>query len=194
MTVLILLSMLGLAGCNSGEDRGSSASSSYNTIDWLDLIPKSDLDALMNPPDYLSSIVDGSAEDQIDSTIFTNLDSAPESAYEKALVSSNVVSRFNQQKVRLPGFIVPLEFDEDLILTKFFLVPYFGACLHTPPPPPNQIVYVEHEQGLPLDSIEKPYWVAGKLTTESAINDMAHAAYTITASSVSLYEESQENP
>ena len=44
--------------------------------------------------------------------------------------------------VRLPGFIIPLDARRDGVLDEFLLVPYFGACIHVPPPPPNQLVYV----------------------------------------------------
>lgn len=44
--------------------------------------------------------------------------------------------------VRIAAFIVPLE-DDMQESDEFLLVPYFGACVHTPPPPPNQMVYVK---------------------------------------------------
>jgi len=186
LAVLVSATLV-IAGCNqnTGSVGGNIA---YNTIEWTDLIPKDDLEALLNPPDFLSSIIDGSAEDQIDNQIQTTLSEEPETAYQKALVSSNVVGDYNDQNIRLPGFIVPLEFDEEFVVTEFFLVPYFGACLHTPPPPPNQIVFVRHNEGIKLEAIEQPYWVAGLLTTESEVNDMAHAAYTLAANEVTLYD------
>lgn len=42
---------------------------------------------------------------------------------------------------KLSGFVVPLDATQDGI-REFLLVPYFGACIHTPPPPANQIVHV----------------------------------------------------
>ena len=45
------------------------------------------------------------------------------------------------QSVRLPGYVVPLE-DLAAGIKEFLLVPYFGACVHSPPPPANQIVHV----------------------------------------------------
>jgi hypothetical protein len=49
------------------------------------------------------------------------------------------------QNIRLPGYIVPLEVSEEGRTTEFLLVPYFGACIHVPPPPSNQIVHVKSE-------------------------------------------------
>lgn len=182
-----------ISACNQAEDSATVSDGEFSTIEWTDLIPKDDLEALRNRPDFIDSIVDGSAEDQIDSQIQSKLDGTPETAYQKALVSSNVVSTFDKKNIRLPGFIVPLEFDENFVVTEFFLVPYFGACLHSPPPPPNQIVYVKMNEGIPLESIEQPYWISGLLTTVGEINDTAHAAYSMSASDVALYEvEAQE--
>lgn len=58
---------------------------------------------------------------------------------------------------RIPGFITPIEFDDEVV-TKFFLVPTSGACVHTPPPPANQIVLVDYPQGYPLTSLYTPVW------------------------------------
>ena len=46
--------------------------------------------------------------------------------------------------VKIPGYMVPLE-DDSEVVSEFLLVPYVGACIHTPPPPPNQIVQVKYE-------------------------------------------------
>jgi len=190
-TVLLSLAMLLSAGCNQADENNGS-SNEFSTIDWIELIPENDLEALRNRPDFLDSIVDGSEEDQIDSQIQSNLGGAAETAYEKALVSDNVVATFDSKNIRLPGFIVPLEFDENFVVTEFFLVPYFGACLHSPPPPPNQIVFVKHSEGVKIDSIEQPYWISGLLTTVGEVNDTAHAAYSMAAADVALYEISDQ--
>jgi len=189
--VLILLALLS-AGCNQAQDKAIEASVEYSTIDWTELIPKDELEALRNPPDFLSLIEDGSEEDQIDSQLQSKPDRKPETAYEKALVSSNVVSTFDSKNIRLPGFVVPLEFDEDFVVTEFFLVPYFGACLHGPPPPPNQIVFVKHSDGVKLESLQQPFWISGLLTTIGEVNDTAHAAYSMTAKDIEPYEVSYE--
>ena len=164
-----------------------SAVLEYEAIEWTDLIPLNDLKALMNPPDYLSDILDGSETDQIDSKMLNDFDEEPQSDYEKALVSTAVVPEFNKRNVKLPGFIVPIEFNDDLIVSEFFLVPYFGACLHSPPPPPNQIVYVKLKDGFKLESLQQPFWVSGLLVTEDNENDIARSAYSINAQSVTPY-------
>ncbi|HBC56861.1 MAG TPA: DUF3299 domain-containing protein, partial [Gammaproteobacteria bacterium] len=136
-------------------------------------MPKDDLDALMNPPEWLNDIEDGSMEDQITSQIQGAIAQANDSRYQQALISTRIVSEFDGQKIRLPGFIVPLEFGDDQTITRFFLVPYFGACIHVPPPPPNQIIYAEYDNGFKLEVLYDPFWLSGTLSTKLIENDMA---------------------
>jgi len=191
-TLVVMALVLFVSGCNQSDEKLLDSSEEYNTIEWTQLIPQDDLEALLNQPDFLSAIEDGSAEDQLNSEIKSDIGDTPESAYQRALVSANVVPDFDSQNIRLPGFIVPLEFDEDFVVTEFFLVPYFGACLHSPPPPPNQIVYVKHSEGIKLESLEQPFWISGLLTTVGEVNDTAHAAYSMTAKGIELYEVSYQ--
>jgi len=73
----------------------------------------------------------------------------------------NVVSDLDGMNVRIPGYIVPLDFSAEAKHTEFLLVPYFGACLHTPPPPPNQIIFVNAEPAAEVANIYEPFWAGG---------------------------------
>ena len=99
-----------------------------------------------------------------------------------------VVEALDGRRVKIPGFVVPLEGD-GVKLSEFLLVPYVGACIHVPPPPPNQIIYVKPAQPLPMDRMWEPYWVVGTLRTEIVENDIALSAYSMQADEVFLYEE-----
>jgi hypothetical protein len=68
------------------------------------------------------------------------------------------------QTVRLPGYLLPLELSGKRV-TEFLLVPWVGACVHTPPPPPNQIVHVKADAAFEMTSLFEPVWVTGKLST-----------------------------
>jgi uncharacterized protein len=162
----------------------------YRTIEWTDLMPKDDLDAFLNPPESLNDIEDGSAEDQIASQVFNAAQQAGDSRYQQALVSTRVVPEFDGQAVRVPAFIVPLEFGKtQQQVTRFFLVPYFGACIHVPPPPPNQIIYGEYPKGFKLDSLYDPFWISGVLSTTLTENDTATSAYSIKVDKITPYTE-----
>ncbi len=159
----------------------AGANPEYTTLEWVDLIPEDDLEALLNPPAYLDEIEDGSIEDMIASQIGNAIALAEDSRYQQALVSTRVIDDHDGRHVRLPGFIVPLEYDDNQRITQFFLVPYFGACIHLPPPPPNQIVLVDYPDGIKLDHIYEPFWVLGQLHTEVNENDLALSAYQMSA-------------
>ena len=180
---LLLLPITSFADTKTGE---------FNTINWVDLLPQSDLDALMNPPSYLDEIVDGSEEDTIENAFEKALSLGEDNAYQQALVSTRVVPEMDQKPIRLPGFIVPLAFNETQQITSFFLVPYFGACIHLPPPPPNQIVYIDYPEGLAVDDIYQAFWLSGILHTDLVENDLASSAYSLTLKKLEVYEDEPE--
>jgi len=161
-------------------------SSEYRHIEWLDLMPADDLDALWNPPQWLGDIDEGSEFDDVAAIASSDrVQSEQEQRYFAALTSARVRPEFDGQKVRIPGFVVPLEFDEQRRVTELFLVPFFGACLHYPPPPPNQIIYVKHPQGLDLSNLWDPYWAEGTIQLEMVSNELGDAAYSLVE--VNLY-------
>ncbi|MCC2617625.1 DUF3299 domain-containing protein [Aestuariibacter halophilus] len=98
-----------------------------------------------------------------------------------------VVHTYDGKTVKIPGFVVPLEGD-GRNTTAFLLVPYFGACIHVPPPPPNQIVYVKFPDGVPIDNINDAIWVTGVLTTDGWQGDIATVGYVLEGKQVSPFE------
>jgi len=164
------------------------------TAEWTDLIPEDELFQLLNPPAYLDQIDDGSVEDSMskNNEIQTNYEDETVSDYEQALSSTNTITLLDGVRIRIPGFVVPLEVDEQQRVTRFFLVPYFGACIHLPPPPPNQMIYVDVKQGVKIENISDPVWVSGELTTTLVENDMATAAYSLNIEAIAAYEEIME--
>jgi hypothetical protein len=169
-------------------DQGAQ-SSQHMTIQWTDLLPQDEIDILANPPSYISDIEDGSPEDQIGSQANNSIVLEMEDRYQQALISTRIKPEMDGRAVRIPGFIVPLEFDGEQTITEFFLVPYFGACLHMPPPAPNQIIHVRYEKGLELEALYYPFWISGVLTASLIENDMATAAYAIEMDSYEAYQQ-----
>ena len=92
------------------------------------------------------------------------------------------------KKIRIPGFIVPLE-DSKEGMKEFLLVPYFGACIHSPPPPANQIIHIlPKTPAKDLRSMDA-VWIHGVLTTERTDSYMGQAGYRIEAQEVLPYQE-----
>jgi hypothetical protein len=103
------------------------------------------------------------------------------------------VGELDESLVRIPGFIVPLNFTfpapgEPNRLGEFLLVPYFGACIHSPPPPPNQILYVTSDPPISLDRLWDPITVQGVLRTGRRETELANAAYTLALEKFEPYE------
>jgi hypothetical protein len=89
-----------------------------------------------------------------------------------------VVKSLDGRKVRIAGFTVTLERD-DKGIREFLLVPYFGACIHTPPPPANQIVHVLPASPVPPDQAIFPVWVTGTLRTVTTVTAEGATGYRI---------------
>jgi hypothetical protein len=168
----------------------NTMASDYKAINWDELIPKTELDAmkkisvlLSNPHLTMDMDVDLRREILIAQSQLDDPD------VQGVMNSINVRSEFNNQSVRIAGFVVPVESNDDNAITEFFLVPYFGACIHVPPPPPNQIIFVRYKKGIQVEQISIPYEIKGTLFTETMENDTATSAYTFVADDINEYKE-----
>lgn len=161
-----------------------SAHAEFKPLEWVALLPAADYQALLTaPPIQHTGGDNGTAPPPLLNS------AAQDTTLDAAMYSTEVRTEYNNQDVSLPGFIVPLEYDENQQVTEFFLVPYFGACIHVPPPPPNQIVYVAYAEGIAIESIQEPFVVEGRLTTAITSNDTALSAYRMDAANVKLYKD-----
>ena len=88
-------------------------------------------------------------------------------------------------RARLPGFVVPLDI-VDAKVASLLLVPYFGACIHQPPPPPNQIVHVRFAEPIVLESMYMPVWITGVMKLER-YSGLAESGYAMDAEAVEEY-------
>lgn len=75
-----------------------------------------------------------------------------------------LVLELGGKNVRIPGYMLPLDYSAERV-SEFLLVPWVGACIHTPPPPRNQIVFVRLAEGYEHKSIYEPVWVSGEMST-----------------------------
>ena len=100
----------------------------------------------------------------------------------------NVVDELDGELVRIPGFVLPFEYTKSGKISEFLLVPYFGACIHTPPPPPNQIVYVTADKPKDLGQQWDAIWAVGVLRTQKHLNGLGDAAYTLEIKSWETYD------
>jgi uncharacterized protein len=94
----------------------------------------------------------------------------------------------NNARIRIAGFVVPLDAEGEQ-LHEFLLVPYFGACIHTPPPPANQIIHVTLATPVKGVRMMEAIWVSGQLHTAISDTQMGTSGYRMDAELVSLYRE-----
>jgi uncharacterized protein len=147
-------------------------------LSWDDLLPEAER---LAPP----------VSSQQTQPLFDD-ESGPAAAQEG---SAQTNSELDGQTVKLPGFVVPIHFvrlsetNDAGLVSEFLLVPYFGACIHMPPPPPNQIVHVKMTPPMKMQSMYEPVWVIGKLSARRVNSELADAAYSIAGVKIEEYEE-----
>jgi hypothetical protein len=155
----------------------AGAASTYRTITFDDLMP---LD--WDPNAVLKQIDLGALQDN-DPRANALMDKIRE-AWNQA----PVVPALGGQQVRIAGFLVRLEGD-DKEIREFLLVPYFGACIHVPPPPVNQVVHVVPAKPVPAGPDMGAVWVSGTLRIAASKTDLGDAGYRIDALRVEPYRE-----
>lgn len=133
------------------------------TINWDDLLPEGEMERI--------------EELYAASAVMTQMDHF--GGQMPQIGTFNVEPALIGQTVRMPGYILPLDYQPGGDITEFLLVPYFGACVHTPPPPPNQIVYVTSEEPVRVERLWAAVWVTGVMTADRHMNDLGDAAYTM---------------
>jgi hypothetical protein len=92
----------------------------------------------------------------------------------------------NGTYIKMPGFIIPFDVSAEGV-TNFMLVPYVGACVHTPPPPANQLVMVNAAKPWPGDELWNPVWVTGTMRTQLQSTKLGQTGYSISADDMEVY-------
>jgi|SaaInl59LU_5_DNA_1037362.scaffolds.fasta_scaffold31126_1 hypothetical protein len=168
----VLLASLFLSTAIASEDV-------FEEIEWTDLIPRDDLAILLDPPEFLLGIEDGSENDNMETLAEKSKDDAKTKRFNEALKSERVITEFDGRKIRIPGFIVPLKNNAQQQVTEFFIVPYFGACLHLPPPPPNQIIHGRWPAGIDVEDLSIPMWFEGEIDIKKTSSEMGTSVYDL---------------
>lgn len=91
------------------------------------------------------------------------------------------------QNIRIAGYIIPLDYDGAGV-KELILVPYVGACIHVPPPPPNQLILVRTEEPYDPREMFEPVYVSGTLGILNETNDLAEVGYSLQADSIAPYQ------
>lgn len=137
-------------------------------ITWDDLIPTG--------VPYSEIVGEGEYDEQND-TWLPNFD---QNAFK-------FVESLNGLTIKMPGYMLPLETGGSGV-TEFILTPYVGACIHVPPPPPNQLVFVTTARPWPAESMFEAVWVTGTIRVNPIRTNLAEIGYDMTADEIEVYE------
>ena len=137
-------------------------------VEWTDLMPTPDPD-----------IVEGYRSGEID---------LKETLKYLNQLANTPVENLDGTYARVPGYLVPLNLDKNQKATELLLVPTLGACIHVPPPPPNQTIYITFDKGIKTaEAGYTLYWVTGKLTVEKNTSEYTDTLYSIEVDTVDEY-------
>ena len=150
------------------------------TLTWSDLLPTEEKARLTQ---YQSA----SGSELVDQ-IVASISASSDNAYKAAMKSSNTVEALNGRAASIPGFIVPLDVTDDRKVRSFFLVPYYGACIHYPPPPPNQLIYISLPEGISHPQLMQAVMLRGIIRTGMFEDPAGTSAYLLDVVSIATYE------
>ena len=163
----------------AAQPKPSANSAGYTEIRWDDLVPKG-----WDPTKAF--------KDQGVTNMAALNDGDPKAAalmaqLREAWDNAPTEPELNNTRVKLPGYLVPLE-EVAAGHTEFLLVPYFGACIHTPPPPANQIVLVVPAKPAGGFRSMDTVWVSGTLKTTRNNSPMGTSGYRLESALVERYK------
>lgn len=215
----LLISIFFCASSSAFESDGK------NNINWDDLIPT--MPVLKNPFDDLKydQLVDldflVSVEKMLQENLISNVDKTFEEGIEirhkmeeEGLNVNNLISEYKRMEreitkrnkmtnkelegriIRIPGYALPLE-HQDTGVKELLLVPYVGACIHVPPPPENQIIFVKLKNAYVIEGIFDPVWITGRLSIKPTKKTLSFVdgtsgidtGYIIDGAKIEAYEE-----
>jgi hypothetical protein len=172
---LALLAVAGSSWSAAGASDNPTPASAYRETGWNELVPKG-WDPYKDIRDIAAAgVADGSAE-------ATQRMRDMRQVWDKAPTNQALEGA----AVKLPGYVVPLEVSADG-LKEFLLVPYFGACIHSPPPPANQIVHVVSAKPIKGFATMDAVWVSGTLSLTRQDTQMGASGYRLSAATVARY-------
>lgn len=160
--------------------QASDVNSEFRELSWDELSPAGyEQDKILDKyQDLIEQTPEGSPEEnEIFDKMMSELNSAPAN------------QSLDGQKIKLPGFVSPLE-EKDGKITEFLLVPYFGACIHVPPPPLNNTLLIkpQPDHAIPFSRYGEPVWVLGQMQVETSSTDLAEAGYLIDNAQIEVYD------
>jgi len=177
---ILLLSVSGQAGWWPFSDDNDKDVSEITTLYWEDLIP----DDFVQPENPFATMSQEEVDKLLDGSDESN---ARLNQLQEDFNYAPVVDELDGMRVKIPAYVTPLEFDGQTRMSEFLLVPYVGACMHTPPPPANQVVHANSDEVVEFKNIYDPIWAIGTIRAETVQSDLAESGYRLEIESVVPY-------
>ncbi|MEC4719787.1 DUF3299 domain-containing protein [Noviherbaspirillum sp. CPCC 100848] len=158
------------------QPKAPAAMQAYKELTWEGLVPKN-----WDPSQMMKGL---------DLSRLSDSDPRAMEALEKmrkAWSEAPVEPSLNGARVRIAGFLVPLDAKRGQV-KEFLLVPYFGACIHTPPPPANQIIHAVAVKPLKEVQVMSAVWVSGTLETARSTTEFGDSGYRLKADMLAPYQ------
>lgn len=146
----------------------ASSAATPRTIGWEDLIP---------PGIPYSEIIGPGEVDEANDRWLPQFDDN----------ATKLNKKLHGAYIKMPGYVLPIDMSTAGV-TSFIMVPYVGACIHTPPPPANQLVFVDSKKPWPSDKLWDPVWVTGHMRHELQSTTIAEIGYALTADKIEAYQ------
>ena len=153
----------------SKDDKESVVLEDVAPVGWGELVPEG-----FEPFDPLADMTREEIDKLFDGSDESN---ARLAEFDEQAGYAPIVPELDGEQVRIAGYVVPLDFDGNTSLDEFLLVPYYGACIHMPPPPANQVVHAFSESLVELESTWDPVWAIGTIQTETIVSNLAESGY-----------------
>jgi|GEM_PF-223128 len=169
-----------ITGSFSGETAPRTETEKYRTIEWEALMP-----AGWNPVKSTEGLKIEEMDDKDPRAI---------EALNKTMAAwktAPVNPALDGESVRIAGFVVPLEYQGNA-LREFLLVPYYGACIHTPPPPPNQIILVSLANPARNIRAMDAVWITGEMTVGQKNTVLGVSGYAMKVMNIVPYVEEKK--
>lgn len=164
----------------SDDDEGAQSKAEITLLNWEDLIP----DDFVQPENPFATM----SQEKIDKLMDGSEESEAEIArLQDAFNYAPVVDNLDGKRIKIPAYITPLEYNPDQKMNEFLLVPYVGACMHTPPPPANQVVHAKVKAAIEQRGMNEAVWAIGVIRAKTTKSDLAESGYQLEVEEVLPY-------
>lgn len=151
-------------------------------LGWADLVPED----FVPPENPYMTMTQEEADKLLDGSEESNAEIA---RIEAEFNYAPTVPALDGLRVKIPAYITPLEYDYQTSIKEFLLVPYVGACMHTPPPPANQVVFAESDSAIQFEGMYEAVWATGVIHTETVQSNLAETGYRLEVETIQPYTQ-----